>query len=279
MPPIDALDTLAQTPGDAKAGARIRALGAFFTAIHSSNDAHLFSIFAGGGTPLSSPELHDMPNVRRWEPMEDEQGYPYLFFDSELSLAQRAGGAIERAASYTDIPTSVLARPQAGHSTATDPSLMETLIGVLTNEWNSSRLCEPFWKDQRLSEAQRAIYALSFEGDNYLVFVGPGDLAEPCIVFVGEQPFEFMLYGRDMPKGGTPEVFPESTDINGHTLEAKSMLPKEWWDDLVDSGLQTLLRATFMQMGMPGQPLDITTPDATPKWRNIPMLGDSAQSD
>lgn len=273
MSPIEALDALAKTPSEASATIRVRALGHCLDALHASNDAHLFSIFAGEATNWGSPELEGLPPARRWLPLDDDQGYPRLFFDSDLALAQRTGAAIDRAASFTDIPPKALNRIQGNAQEISGRTLSETLIDALTNEWPSTRLCELFWKDQQLGSPARAIYGLSLESDNFLVFVGPGDLGEPCVVILGEQPFESILYSRSTPKSGANEALPETAEAFGHVIEAKSTLPPIWWDDLVRSGIHTLLRATFMQMAIPGEPLDITSPDKTPRWRDVPMLG------
>lgn len=274
MTPIDAMDNLANTPDDANAADRVRALGECFQHLQASNDAHLLSIYAGDASLWGSPELEGLPNARRWVPNSDEQGYPSLFFDSDLSLAQRTGGAIERAAAYSDIPSDILNRNLEPNEGIAGKTLIESLIAILNNEWSGTRLCEALWKDRQIGPVAKAIYGLSFEADNYLIFIAPGDLGEPSVVFVGEQPFEAMLYAAGTPKGEEDaEVIPETTQINGHTLEAKTILPRAWWDELASEGMHTLLRATLMQMATPGQALDIITPDNPPSWRNVPMLG------
>lgn len=277
MTPIAALDALASTPWDADGSARILALSQFFSVLHRSNDAHLLSIYAGDATAWNSPELVEMPPARRWIPLDDAQGYPALFFDTELMLSQRSGAAIDRAATYISLPLETLRRTQEPREGMVGQTLSEQLILTLNNEWSASRLCENLWKDRRIGEASKAIYALSFEGDNYLLFVGPGDLDEPCIVICGEQPFESLLYAQGTPESKPNQLLPETSEINQHTVEALNVLPSSWWDELVSSGLHTLLRATLMQMAIPGQKVDILDPSRAPSWRNVPMLPTNRQ--
>lgn len=268
MPQIQSLVALAKTPGDVDITARTLAVGQWLSDLHKSNDAHLISIYAGRDTPWDSPELEGLPLAKRWIPQVGDQGYAYLFFDSELSFMQRAGDAVERAASLVGIDPITLQRSTHG----ADSTVAETLINALVNEWATPRLCDLFWQDQQIKPATRAVYGISLEGDSYLVFVGPGDMGEPCVVILGEQPFESMLYPAGTPADKHSPVLPETSEVNGHTIEANDILPAAWWKDLADAHLHTLLRACFMQMAVPGMTPDILSPAKTPQWRDVPVL-------
>lgn len=273
MTPIEALDKLTLVPGDADANRRIQALAQCFSHLHKSDDAHLLSIFAGKDTSWNAPELDGMPLARRWMQQESEPGRPpALFYSTHLDLMRSAGDGIERAAAYVGISPQTLNQVPGADGGLTGSSRSEALIDALVNEWDSSRLCEIFWKDQRLKTASQAIYGLSLEDDNYLVFVGPGDIDGPCIAILGEQPFESILYAEGTPRDPGGESLPETEEAYGYLIEGKSLVPASWWPDLVSDELHTLLRATFMQMAIPGEPLDITSPNRTPHWRDVPLL-------
>lgn len=267
MLPMDTLDELSKTPGSADADMRALAVSQWLKDLHRGNDTHLLSVYAGKDTTWDSPELEGLPLARRWLPHTSDTGHSYLFFDTELAFMHRAGDAVERAASLIGIDLIALYRSPDGAK-----SLSETLIETLSNEWATPRLCEVFWKDQYLKPASRAVYGLSLEGDSYLVFVGPGDLDEPCVAILGEQPFESTLYPEGTPADTQSEVIPDTSEINGHTIEAKTIIPAQWWRGLVKNGEHTLLRASFMQMAIPGERLDILTPAKTPHWRDVPIL-------
>lgn len=230
----------------------IEAAAAVFRCLATINNGYIESTLAA-----AEPPIETLPPARLW------RQHPSFNEERRWELACEA---IMDAAATSFIAAGILRQPPK-HDPFHGATLQESLANSLM-EQNHTRPFDIVWASSLAPErATQAVYRLTLQQENLLIFVGVLPRGNEVVTILGEQPFAAPLLPRDR------EAYPpqEIADVHQDTdwlVEGLDEAHADWWG-MLPSGSQTLARASLLQLCTAGCHIDITTPEASPRWIGV----------